>query len=152
MIIKQIVDEDFVNYKKPSMLIMFPKCTFKCGEEVCHNREAAFLPDIEISIDDIIWRYVKNPLTDAIICGGLEPFDSYSDLLTLVRRLREKTSHPIIIYTGYTEEEISHHRELYDVKNIIIKYGRFIPHHQPHYDTVLGIHLSSDNQYAKRIS
>ena len=53
MIIKQIIDEDFVNYKQPSMLILFPTCSWKCGEEVCHNREISNLPDIEMSIDTI---------------------------------------------------------------------------------------------------
>ena len=36
--------------------------------------------------------------------------------------------------------------------NIIIKFGRFIPNQQSHYDEVLGINLASDNQYAKKIS
>ena len=33
MIIKQLIDEDFVNYKVPSMFIAFPRCTFKCEKE-----------------------------------------------------------------------------------------------------------------------
>jgi len=40
VVVKGIVDEDFVNYKVPSMTIMFPKCTFKCevdGSNYCHN-------------------------------------------------------------------------------------------------------------------
>ena len=36
--------------------------------------------------------------------------------------------------------------------NIIIKFGRYIPNQQPHYDEVLGVNLASDNQYAERIS
>jgi len=39
-----------------------------------------------------------------------------------------------------------------ECKNIIIKYGRFIPDKEKHYDEVLGIYLASDNQYAERIS
>ena len=41
---------------------------------------------------------------------------------------------------------------LYDYKNIIIKYGRYIPNQTPHRDEVLGVNLASDNQYAERIS
>ena len=41
MVIKGIIDEDFVNYKKPSMTIEFPYCSFKCdkecGQQVCQN-------------------------------------------------------------------------------------------------------------------
>ena len=33
MRIKFLVDEDFVNYKKPSMFIGFPSCTWKCEKE-----------------------------------------------------------------------------------------------------------------------
>ena len=36
--------------------------------------------------------------------------------------------------------------------NIIIKFGRFIPNREPHFDEVLGVNLASNNQYAKRIS
>ena len=32
------------------------------------------------------------------------------------------------------------------LKNIILKTGRFIPNHKPHYDDVLGVNLISDNQ------
>jgi len=41
MIIKDIVMEDFVNYKKPSMFIITSTCTFKCekecGKKICQN-------------------------------------------------------------------------------------------------------------------
>jgi len=30
MKLKFLIDEDFVNYKEPSMFIGFPNCTFKC--------------------------------------------------------------------------------------------------------------------------
>ena len=45
--IKGIRMEDFVNYKKPSMFIGFPTCSFKCCKEgnfpieVCQNCELA---------------------------------------------------------------------------------------------------------------
>ena len=55
MIIKGIISEDFVNYKKPSLVIEFPYCDFKCekecGELVCQNNTLVRLPDIEISIE-----------------------------------------------------------------------------------------------------
>ena len=37
------------------------------------------------------------------------------------------------------------------MKNIIIKFGRFIPNRPSRYDEVLGVELASDNQFAKRI-
>ena len=53
MILKQIIDEDFVNYREPSMYLIFPHCSFKCdkenGTQYCQNRGLALEPDIEIS-------------------------------------------------------------------------------------------------------
>ena len=151
--------EDFTNYKKPSMYIAFPSCTFKCemecGQKMCQNSSLVQAPTLETGIKSIISRYVNNPITSAIVIGGLEPFDSEEDLLTLVSYLRISTQDDIVIYTGYTKEEIKD-REIYKyllkAKNIIIKFGRYIPHQQPHYDSVLGVMLASDNQYAERIS
>lgn len=157
MRIKFLVDEDFVNYKKPSMFIGFPNCNWKCekdcGEKMCQNKELAHSPDIEVSCKTIVDRYVQNPITKAIVCGGLEPFDSWRQLQTLVATLRTKTDDDIVIYTGYNEDEISSMlKYLRCYHNIIVKFGRFVPNQEPHYDEVLGIKLASSNQYAERIS
>jgi uncharacterized protein (DUF924 family) len=65
------------------------------------------------------------------------------------------TQDDIVIYTGHTKEEVQE-REIYQyllkAKNIIIKFGRFIPNQQPHHDKTLGVELASDNQFAERIS
>ena len=157
MIIKQLVDEDFVNYKKPSMFIAFPSCTWKCEKEcgmrVCQNSTLATSPNITIDIDKIVERYINNPITSAIVIGGLEPFDNARDLVNLVDAIRTKTNDDIVIYTGYTEEELQdnfYFQQIIQFKNIIIKFGRFRPNQNPHYDEVLGVNLASDNQYAKR--
>ena len=159
MIINQLIDEDFVNYKTPSMYIGFPKCDFKCerecGMQVCQNSALAHAPDKVIGVKTIVNRYINNPITSAIIIAGLEPFDSEYDLLKLIAYFRVSTDDDIIIYTGYTEEEVESidiYKDLLNYKNIIIKFGRYIPGHQPHYDEVLGVNLASDNQYAKIIT
>ena len=33
MILKGLIEEDFCNYKKPTMTLMFPYCSFKCDNE-----------------------------------------------------------------------------------------------------------------------
>lgn len=153
--IKGLVDEDFVNYKLPSMYIIFPSCTFKCDKEcghaVCQNSTLAKQTALEIDTFTIINRYIGNPITHAFVIGGLEPFDSGVDLFSLVRDIREITSSPIVIYTGYTEEELSTTEILKKLipYKIIIKYGRFIPDQPSHFDEVLGVELASSNQYAK---
>lgn len=157
MQIKFLVDEDFVNYKKPSMFIGFPHCTFKCdrecGEEVCQNSPLVRQPNIDVEIEDIVKRYMENPITEAVVIGGLEPFDDFRNLWDLVKLLRMYTLDDIVIYTGYKEHEVDLYAcYLSMFPNIIIKFGRFIPHSSPRFDEILGIELQSDNQYAKVIS
>ena len=58
-------------------------------------------------------------------------------------------SDKVINFFWYNRDEIQEQVEkLKMFKNIIIKYGRFIPNQVPHFDEVLGIILASDNQYA----
>ena len=113
MIVKGIIDEDFINYYKPSMVIEFPYCSFKCdkecGESVCQNSALAQAPNIHIDYKHIIARYLGNPITEAIVFQGLEPLDSPMDIYNLVFAIREiyNCHDDIVIYTGYTKEEIS---------------------------------------------
>ena len=156
--IRGLIEEDFVNYKNPSMYIAFPYCTFKCDKEcgysVCQNSSLVTNSEI-IDIDEqkIVNRYIDNPITHSIVISGLEPFDSFNELVILIRSFREKTSDDIVIYSGYNKEEItSYIEELKQFKNIIIKFGRFIPNQEKHYDEVLQITLASPNQYGEKIS
>lgn len=163
MILKGLIDEDFVNYKKPSMVLEFPYCTFKCdkecGRQVCQNSDLASAPDIEIHEYTIIKRYLNNPITEAIVMQGLEPFDSILTVTNFIHLLRQECNchDDIVIYTGYTKEELQNIQidiltKLKNYDNIIIKYGRFIPDCESHYDEILGVNLASPNQYAERIS
>ena len=157
MNIKQLIDEDFVNYKKASMFIGFPICSWKCemefGEKICQNSSLSKSPEINIKAEDIVKRYMENELTHAIVCGGLEPFNSWEDLYYLVKCFRKYILDDIVIYTGYYENEIGDYiKKLSEFPNIIVKFGRYIPNQKSHYDEILGVELASDNQYAKVIS
>ena len=58
----------------------------------------------------------------------------------------------IVIYTGYNKDEVKEYIYwLSDFSNIIIKFGRYIPNQEKHFDEILGVYLSSDNQYAEKI-
>lgn len=167
MEIKNLIDEDFCNYKKPSMFIGMPHCTFKCDKEcgcnVCQNSELALAPSIDMELMEIATRFYENPITRAIVFGGLEPFDDFEDMASLIRVLNAlyitcfdiKEMPDIVIYTGYYPDEIKDKiEELKSVAvdtNIIIKFGRFIPNKPHRFDDVLGVELSSDNQYAKKL-
>lgn len=158
MIIKGIIDEDFVNYKKPAMVIEFPYCDFKCdkecGRDVCQNSPLVNEPNVDISYDDICKRYLNNPITESIVFQGLEPIDSISDVVNLIIwfRIKYNCLDDIVIYTGFNKDEIDWVIDkLKWMNNIIIKYGRYIPNQTPHYDEILGVNLASDNQYAERL-
>lgn len=151
MIIKTIIDEDFSNYKEPSLLLGFYYCNFKCGKENCHNKEFYNLPNIETTYENIVERYLNNTITSSIIFSGMEPFESYNDMVNLIKEFRKYTDDTIVIYTGYNESEVNL-EEIKKFKNIIIKFGRFVPNQTSHYDDILGVNLASDCQYAKIIS
>lgn len=157
MKIKGIIFEDFINYKKPSMVIEFPYCDFKCdkecGQKICQNSDLVNSPNKDIPIIRIVKTYMENNITDAIVFQGLEPFDSKHDLYQLIKIFREYTKDDIVIYTGYTEEELDYEIQVLKrlFKNIIIKFGRFIPNQPSYYDETLGVFLASSNQYAKKI-
>ena len=158
MVIKGLVDEDFVNYKKPSMFIVFPSCTWKCdrecGERVCQNGALANTPNIEVDFKTIVKKYINNPITSAMVMGGLEPMDSYQDVVDIIAYLRATNNNDdVVIFTGYEKSELQDKiPELYSFGNVIIKWGRYIPNQNPHYDPILGVQLTSDNQYAEVIS
>lgn len=151
-------DYDVVNYKKSSMFIGFPCCSFKCNKEskalVCQNYRLIKENKIDISYQEIVEMYINNPLTSAFVFGGLEPFDTYSEMIGLIEEIRKYTDDDIVIYTGYNKNEINNQIELLSStwKNIIVKFGRFIPNTEQHFDKILGVRLYGDNQYAEKIS
>ena len=154
MIIRDIVDEDFVNYKISSMFVIFPYCSFKCekecGMEVCQNSSLAREHIIAITVTELVDRYMDNSMTHALILGGLEPLDSPDDLKDLITAFRKRCNDVIVVYTGYNKDEVSTICPcLFDIKNLIIKFGRFVPDQPHHYDELLGVELASPNQYAE---
>lgn len=159
MLIKGIIDEDFVNYKVPSMTINTNTCTFKCDKEsggkYCQNSELAIAPAIDISTEALILRYLRNDITKAVCFAGLEPLDQFLEVNDFIFTLRRKykCSDVVVIYTGYNKDEIQGELEaLKKSENIIVKFGRYVPNKEKHYDEVLGVYLASPNQYAEVIS
>lgn len=158
--VKELIDEDFVNYKKPVMYIGTAFCSGKCYKELgmpetlCQNHVWKTTSIKEIENDTLISRYLNNPITQGICFGGLEPFEQFDELKTFIKLLRNKyqCNDVIIIYTGFNKSEILNQiNELSQYGNIIVKFGRFIPYQEPHYDDTLGVKLISNNQYAQFI-
>jgi hypothetical protein len=157
--VKTIVDENFQDYKFASMFVAMPYCDFKCFHELginpdeCQNSSIAKMSDLKIPIENIFKRYIKNPITKAIVFGGLEPFLSFKELLNCVEYFRANSCFDdIVVYTGYYKEEIVEKISILKrFKNIIIKFGRYIPNSKSRFDPVLGITLASENQFASLI-
>lgn len=160
MRVKGIIEEDFTNYKQPSMFVNSCFCDFKCCTEigmdvgVCQNAPLAQAPVKDIPNSVIFEHFVRNPITKAIVVGGMEPILQTDELISLIDYFRSSGCDcEFVIYTGYYPEEIQEQLSvLSGYKNITVKFGRFIPNKKSRYDDVIGITLSSDNQFARKIS
>lgn len=152
--LKNLIDEDFTNYRDASMFLGFPTCSFKCeantGKKFCQNAVLTKSRTVLVNIQSIYERYKQNELTKAVVCGGLEPFDSFEELFSIVKYFRDREDFStFVVYTGYYPNEILDCvAKLTGLGNIVIKYGRYIPGEEPHMDNVLGVNLASNNQYA----
>lgn len=156
MKLKQIIDESFGDYKECSMLLVVPSCTFKC--EGCQNKHLMQLPTQEFPDEEIWERFQKNPLTKAIVIGGLEPLDDIMDIAKFIFiGVTKEMEVPLIIYTGYDVFDLDGCRPLemrilysaFDLYKapITVKYGPYIKGRKSVYNEILGVTLASDNQY-----
>lgn len=158
--LKGIIEEDFVNYKLPSMFLITSTCNWKCCKEagvdisICQNQSLSKEKIKNISNEKIFERYINNPITKAIVIGGLEPFDQYEEIFELIYYFRKNNcNNTFVIYTGYYPSEIEEEIQMLSMfNNIIVKFGRYIPNRNSVKDSILGVTLASDNQYAIKIS
>lgn len=158
--LRGIVTEDFVNYKLPSMFLITCSCDWKCCREqsvdssICQNESLCQQPIKTYKLDDVYKSYISNDISQSIVFGGLEPFQQFDEMLSLIKYFRDNNCNDdIVIYTGFYEQEINAQLEiLRRYKNIVVKFGRFILNQPHHIDTVLKVELASPNQYAERIS
>lgn len=156
---KGYVEEDFNNYKLPAFFLSNSFCTFKCDKlnncQVCQNEPLSLMETKYITFYDLIQKYLSNHITSSIVFGGLENMDEFNQLYRFIKIFRTEYNcdDMVVIYTGYNKDEIIDEiDQLKQFKNIVIKYGRYVPNQEKHYDAVLGVELASNNQYAERIS
>lgn len=155
MRLRGYIEEDFTNYRKPSMFLITPYCDFKCcienGNDICQNMDVIKNPIIDVDDRSLIDRYLNNPITKSVVFGGLEPMNSFEEMIHFISlfRIDYRCNDDIVIYTGYDADEIIDQcMRLSKFANIIVKFGRFIPDQPHHYDELLGVELASPNQYA----
>lgn len=160
MRVKAIVAEDFINYKLPSMFVSSCFCDWKCCTEigidigVCQNAPLSKSETKNIDNQTIYEKFITNPITKAVVIGGLEPFLQFEEVINLIKLFRNQGENcPFVIYTGYYPPEIENKlQRLKHYNNIIVKFGRYIPNRPSRFDLILGVTLASDNQYAEVIS
>lgn len=159
MRLKNIIEEDFVQYKEPCMFLTTCFCNWKCCTEIgadicmCQNSPAYDSPIVNKRNEALVKKYLKNDITKSIVFGGFEPMLQFDEMLELVKCFRSKTDDIIVIFTGFRENEIADKIEqLKQFKNIIVKFGRYRPGEKPHRDEVLGVDLANDEQHAVKIS
>lgn len=146
------------NYKKQSLFLGCCYCDWKCcrennlPESNCWNNEL-----YKLRIRDVpnwkLFNLYNQYDNKAIVIGGFEPFLQFDEIKSLIVYFRNNgCNDEFVIYTGYYAKEIADKiEELKQYGNIIIKFGRFIPNSKGHYEPLLGIKLSSPNQYAEKI-
>ena len=121
----------------------------------CQNDGWRSCAPVKVNTRELCERYLKNPITKAIVFGGLEPFEQFDEMAWVIKvlRINYRCNDDIVIYTGFYPDEIDEQVKLLsEYENIIIKFGRFVPDRPRQTDDVLGVELASDNQYAIKIS
>ena len=81
-------------------------CSLKCPG--CSNPDThAFVGGEFVSVDDLFERIVAlGDTIEGITVSGGEPFQQWTPLLALLRRVRQETSLSVLVFTGYTWEEV----------------------------------------------
>ena len=158
MLLKNLIEEDFVNYRLPSMFLGTVNCDWKCCKEAgidvccCQNSEMSNMKTIEIDNIALINRYMDNPITKSVVIGGLEPMLQFDDILNFIDEFRKVSGDDIVIYTGYYKKELfTKVEQLKRYKNIIVKFGRYVPNKEKKFDDVLGVWLANSEQIAERL-
>lgn len=151
--------DNITDYKNTSLQLIFPYCSGKC--EGCQNYKLHESKVTKYRIKDIVHLYNKLSEHKAVVCAGLEPFDSFEELKNLLIAFAKNDKKiDFVIYTGYELEEIEDNKveellkilKTYSTNDIklIIKYGRYDKDsHNKWLSSILGVELinNSSQQY-----
>ena len=86
--------------------IWFQGCSLRC--EGCISVDTWATAKTLIPIEQLMMKLSSYlPLIDGITISGGEPFDQFEALLAIVVQLRKRTKVDILVYTGYSVEDIT---------------------------------------------
>ncbi len=129
MKISGIIEESIVDGPGIRFVIFFQGCTHNCYK--CHNPETHDInKGKEMSVDEIINKIKNVPLTDGVTLSGGDPLMQIDDCLELCKKIKKELNLNIIVYTGYTYEQIikmtkPQYKELFNYIDYLID-GPFI--------------------------
>lgn len=103
--ISGLVNDSIVDGPGLRYTVFTQGCLFNC--KGCHNPQTHDLNGGRlIKINEIINEIKKNPLLSGVTISGGEPFLQVPEILALVQEIK-KLNLDVIIYTGYTFEELN---------------------------------------------
>lgn len=104
--ISGIIEESIVDGPGIRFVVFTQGCPHKCLG--CHNPETHdFLGGKEIDTNQIVENFKKYPYMTGITFSGGEPFSQIDAILSLILQFKNTfPSKNIVIYTGYTFEEL----------------------------------------------
>ncbi len=146
MLIKELIVEDFNSYMYPTTTVRLP------------SGDPDEVPLFPMPDNGIIELFVYNNKTKALVIKNFAPLNSssFDEIIELLRKLRveyKQKDSLFILYTDYDKKDIED--KLLALRSyvgpVIVKFGQYDPTYPPKMDSVLGIMLSSSNQYAERI-
>lgn len=139
---------DLVNGEGIRVSLFFSGCSHRCKN--CFNQEAwdfnAGKPFTEETVDKII-ELLNEPYIRGLSILGGEPFDNYSDLITICKRVKQEIDNKDIwIWTGYNFSDISD-KEVLNFADVIVD-GPFIEEEK---DLSLAFRGSKNQQIWRKI-
>ena len=100
-----VVNDSIVDGPGLRYTIFTQGCPHHCPS--CHNPQSwDEKGGYEEDIEKIVQEIINNSLLDGVTLSGGEPFMQCLPLITLLKQLKQQTSLHIMIYSGYTYEEI----------------------------------------------
>lgn len=106
-------------------VLYIAQCTHRC--KGCQN--AKYWDDLgdEYTINEVVNKLIKNPLTNITLSGGDGLTVQYENTLELCKRLKEKSNKNIWVYTGYTYDELIklNKTEIFKYIDVLVD-GRYI--------------------------
>lgn len=126
----QIREFDVANGVGIRVTLFVTGCTLNC--KGCFNKtywNFQYGDEFTQKEEDLIIKYLENPVISGLTILGGEPFQNYHGLIPFVRRLRSIMPYlNIWIYSGYTYDELiqdEQRKELLEMCDILVD-GRFM--------------------------